>query len=224
MGDSKQGLRYEKKVIIPQWLKEDFIQYLKQHPFFFREHYPQRKVNSIYFDDVGLTDYHHHVAGLPKRKKVRIRWYGTPQAFSPSLEIKKRNGQVGTKERVSLVFAPLGKWIAPQSHLELLQKSDLAGEVRELLVGYKPVLINTYKRQYWLSLNQRFRITLDEDLGFMAFSASNNLDKMFYDKSFMIVEIKYNQKDAAMAFQVMKHFPYRMNRFSKYVFAVKSLF
>ena len=44
--------------------------------FFFKEQYQNRKVNSIYFDDLNYSSIKQNLDGVSDKKKYRIRWYG----------------------------------------------------------------------------------------------------------------------------------------------------
>ena len=54
--------------------------------------FPDRKVNSIYFDDKNLSSILANLDGVTDKKKVRIRWYGNSQIIDNSkLEIKRKS-------------------------------------------------------------------------------------------------------------------------------------
>lgn len=55
-------------------------------------HHPSRIINSIYFDDDSLTNYHDSEEGTVTRKKVRFRWYGN--SFDA---VNNKKGQIEVK-------------------------------------------------------------------------------------------------------------------------------
>ena len=50
---------------------------LLRSQFFFKNHYPSRKVNSIYYDDINLSNIIQNLDGVSNRVKYRVRWYGS---------------------------------------------------------------------------------------------------------------------------------------------------
>ena len=54
---------------------ESLIVNLYNSSFFFRDHYPEREVNSIYFDQ-NFSSLIENIEGISNREKLRLRWYG----------------------------------------------------------------------------------------------------------------------------------------------------
>ena len=87
----KQIKRYERK-----WICNDFnyisvVNALLRSNFFFHMHFPKRKVNSLYFDDLNYSSIRQNLNSLSEKEKFRIRWYGpTNNFFNPVFEIKTR--------------------------------------------------------------------------------------------------------------------------------------
>ena len=68
--------RFERKYVIPHFLRNNIECIIKTSPFLCRTiHYP-RQVNNIYFDGLLLPKYYENIDGNNKRSKYRIRWYG----------------------------------------------------------------------------------------------------------------------------------------------------
>ena len=71
--------------------------------FFFRKQYPDRKVNSIYFDDINYSSILENLDGVSSKKKIRVRWYGSQnKLINPILEIKSKKGFVTKKENYQI--------------------------------------------------------------------------------------------------------------------------
>lgn len=195
-------MRHERKFIIDDYNKA--INLIKDNPMFFRETYKERRVNNIYFDTPNLSNYNQNIAGISKRIKVRIRWYGELNNIrEPYLEIKVKENELGEKLRFKLKPFKLNK----------IELSYLPKEIKEIIKNYQPILINSYKRRYFESNN--FRITLDRDLEFY------NLRLNKIKSNNYILEIKYKPDHNPKS--ITNSFPYRLVAFSKYVKGVDIL-
>jgi len=80
----------------------------------FRETYPERQINNVYFDTFDYAAYRDNLSGVSRRTKVRFRWYGrsdTPE--SGVLEIKCRRNRIGWKGSHPVGALPLAnhRWI-----------------------------------------------------------------------------------------------------------------
>ena len=65
--------------------------------------YPRRGINSLYFDTVDYKCVRENLAGISKRDKIRLRWYDEYKFKRvPELEIKKRDGRLGSKIKYPL--------------------------------------------------------------------------------------------------------------------------
>ena len=68
------SFRYEYKYFINPNRKLEFYNWLNENDF--KKNYPDRIINSIYFDNNSLSMFLDSEEGLVPRKKIRIRWYG----------------------------------------------------------------------------------------------------------------------------------------------------
>jgi hypothetical protein len=88
-----------------------------------------------------------------------------------------------------------------------------------------PTLLNSYKRRYFMSADNKFRITLDYNLLY------HKIDKRFNTFNFKkptadenkIIELKYGLQDDVLAHNISTEFPFRLNKNSKYVNGVNTL-
>ena len=102
-------VRFERKFILINKNISYLENLLRTSKFNFKEDYPSRKVNSIYFDDQNLTSVIDNLDGNNFKKKIRLRWYGDKKIIkSPTLEIKKKIGHVNYKKNYKMKgFKPL---------------------------------------------------------------------------------------------------------------------
>ena len=83
--------RFERKWVYRNNDYLTLVNALIRSNFFFRKQYPDRKVNSIYFDTPVFTDVWDNINGFGNRKKIRIRWYDEINQSAVFIEEKKKN-------------------------------------------------------------------------------------------------------------------------------------
>lgn len=212
-------LRYERKYLIPPDKKPQVKALIHIHPAGFHEIFHLRHVNSLYFDDARNTNWIESEEGFFHRKKIRIRWYGDLQGTitAPRLEIKQKQGILGGKHIFPLASFTLSGVLRVQDIREVLLRSDLPGEIRNLMRLYTPSLINRYHRSYHLSADAKYRITLDD--GITYFGITGNTTPILHgheDPSPTVLELKYDHKDDPDADALSENWPFRLSRKSKY--------
>ena len=193
----------------------------------FNEHYPQRIVNSVYYDDFNFDSFAVSEAGYLNRSKQRVRWYDNSK--SSHLEIKKKYGETGKKEINiysknnchSLSFhCPFSK----NKYLLLIPKS--------ISNKYFPKLIISYKRYYFYNIEKDIRITLDFDIKTSLLKKYNfqiNTSNWFEFQD-CVLEVKYLANDKCEKSQVYlinsisKQFNLLLSRHSKYCNSVALLY
>lgn len=177
----------------------------------FKETYPKRIVNSIYFDNDVYQDVWDNINGFGKRKKIRIRWYNDPNNFAASVELKKKIGFVTQKHKEKLGFFKnfndLDLFINEEKYLNsnLLMKNKM---------NLKKILFIQYHRNYFELPNKKLRVTIDTDLKIFQNFPNNfiNIDKN-------IVELKYSVENSLFVNNFIKEnkLSNRNQKFSKYV-------
>jgi hypothetical protein len=191
-----------------------------RHPALFREIFRERSVNNIYFDTLQRSHFWDSVFGAAERLKVRIRWYGELFGLiaGPMLELKQKYGLVGRKESYPLQAFVLQPGTDLAVLRDVIRQTVLPDAHTEELLSLSPVLLNRYRRKYFLSADSRFRITIDDDLQCFRLSPRKNtfLDKCV-DRRHVIVELKYDHDCGDAADRITSRFPFRMTRWSKYV-------
>jgi SPX domain protein involved in polyphosphate accumulation len=132
-------------------------------------------VRSIYFDTLRLDFYHDKIAGLKRRKKLRVRGYdeGSEESII-FLEIKRKNSQIVSKSRAPIHFKNLteiidtGKIGKFKDTLNILENGvqDASNFMYHIYrSNLKPTIKVIYEREaYYYRFSKDFRITLDKNL------------------------------------------------------------
>jgi len=221
-----EGSRQEIKFVTNLRDADVVYQWLRLHPLAFTEAYPMRIVHNIYFDTYEYSAYAENLAGVSDRTKVRYRWYGDsllPQAGK--LEIKQKRNQFGWK----LLYKVNDLATNEQTTWKQIRQSIRSQIDHEgaLWLDQNPwaVMINHYRRYYYLSACGRIRVTLD-------------FDQMVWDQrkgprpnvrlkanlpETVVVECKFDRKERDLATQVLNGLPIRVARHSKYMNAVTAI-
>lgn len=208
-------MRYERKYRIEQVDRRLILQILRLHPAGLTQLYPDRQINNIYFDTPGLTTYKENVMGIANRDKYRVRWYGwdPTQIQKPILEIKHRRNNVGTK-----TFHPMGVFSMEELQPLVQAVNQHSGTTAPLL----PTLQNSYKRAYFSTPDQKFRLTLDWDLAYASMRACRKFTKHQQKESNVhILELKYEQELEQEADRITQFLPFKSTKNSKYVTGVE---
>ena len=212
--------RYERKFVVKSLKYAQIRSIIKHHPAMFSEIYRQRQINNIYLDTIDFKTYFDNVYGNTTRVKVRIRWYGSTfgKVEKPVLELKIKNGLAGRKESFLLDAFVMDEKFSVETLHSALDHTNIPAWVKEKLSGYTPSLLNSYKRQYFLSHDKNIRITIDDKMTYYHIAARNNtFTRKQLDRNSVIVEMKYSLEAAGIASDITQHLPMRMTKSSKYV-------
>ena len=218
--------RYERKFVVVDRDPRQIEVLVRTHPALFRIQHPPREINNIYLDSPGLVSFERHTDGMPLRAKFRIRWYGDllGRVERPMLEIKIKNGYVGRKELYRLPDFDFEGRFSRDDLLALIEHADLPDEVRMRITTLRPVLVNRYRRSYWCAAGTTLRLTLDTDLSFHPPTpGSTRFGGPFVDRHNTIVELKFPSGDAPQVATILRGFPFRLEKFSKYVAGMQRL-
>lgn len=220
--------RYERKFLLeglPIWQAAAII---KLHPKMFSEPYPPRYVNNLYLDSPDMENYYDNVNGAAQRRKVRLRWYGTPfgQVHHPVLEIKVKNGLAGTKHAYPLAPFCLDQSFSSRYFRSILMISSLPENVYRDLCRFEIVLLNRYYRYYYASRDGNFRVTLDSQMSF--YRVNSTIGNSFLHRQInhhnLVVELKYDIDQDLNANRVASFFPFRVTKNSKYVEGIERVY
>ena len=96
---------------------------------------------------------------------------------------------------------------------------------KNLILSLKPTLINRYQRKYFLSLDQKFRLTIDDHLEYFPVSSPEQLSSGgLKDSLSMIMELKYSPIYQLESADITQEFPFRVIKNSKYVRGVQIIY
>lgn len=213
-----EELRYERKYLITDFSFREVEQWIKFHPAAFSEIYYPRTINNIYFDTLGFSNYYDNVEGETKRLKVRIRWYGELNGTiqQPMLEYKIKEGLLGKKESYPLLPFQLNEQLERSAIISALQPCPLI--VKNFVAGLQPVLLNRYRRRYFLSADKHFRITVDHDLSYYSIGYDRPLLwNPSVDRNSTVVELKYDSNRESEAKAIGSALPFPLTKNSKYL-------
>jgi len=131
-------------------------------------------VVSVYCDTPDLKCYWEAWRGVPSRRKLRLRLYGTKDGAIPAatfVEIKHRDGKEGTKRRIRL---PLGQAWALVTELATFAVGPDEAHVQAEIVrlagreGFQPTCVIRYDRQAYRFVDaaghEQLRITFDDGI------------------------------------------------------------
>lgn len=171
-------------------------------------------VRSIYFDSADYASYYEKEDGVDARSKLRVRGYDAlvPGAVA-FLEIKRRLGNVGAKERVPFGaegIAPLlaggdvDEWIEPTAEFPAARRDARRFLFRLHRDALRPVVLITYEREAYVgTLEPSLRVTFDSGVRSRAFP---ELGELYSDDGLrpslvdsFVLEVKY---DAALGFPI----------------------
>ena len=216
--------RYERKVRSYLYDLKDLVALVKSNRALFAETYSPRVVNSIYLDTSSYSFAQDNLAGISNRVKPRIRWYGQEENEIKDgvLELKHKKNLLGRKDKYPFGSMQLAKSVfrnqLAKNLLNLCQDNPNLSFLNELEAS----LMTTYMRRYFESADRDYRITIDMDIKYWAFSQfGRRMTNPYKDHGLIILELKYDQNSSGVE-EVLRDFPFRYSKSSKYVTGVLS--
>ena len=185
--------RIEDKLSININQAGEFVHWLKNKKA--KKIYPDRKINSLYFENPNNDLFLDSEEGCVPRKKIRIRNYPNSKEINFYLEIKISS----TEGRFKKSFK-----INQKEYYKFIKLGYFDNHYGNCL----PKVFISYSRQYFSLFD--CRITIDQSINYKKFNS--NLNKIF-DKMY-VVEIKSN--NIFMKDNLLNFFPFERIRFSKY--------
>lgn len=187
---------------------------IKSNLFFFKQ-YPDRKVNSIYFDDINYSSIIENLDGVYQKKKIRVRWYGkNDKLIKPILEIKSKKGFV--TDKVTYQINELNNLIFNNfKNLELIK--DIVNSKNKTKNVIYPILTTNYDRQYFVSNNGCVRATVDYNLKSVHLKNLSQIDIIKNFSSTCILEVKYPTNLDKHVRQNLREITLRLSRNSKFI-------
>ncbi len=214
-------MRHEVKLVVPANDVDKLLAALALLPTRPRPLFAERLVQSVYLDTYRASAVHDNLAGLSRREKLRVRWYGEHTGALPAvLECKQRRNDVGDK----LVFElpqPLQVDGVPKWRFVRELGRLAPPEWRERLHGTEPMQWIRYRRTYLGSLDGSIRVTIDRDLEAFDQRHGSTLacTRATPLPALTIVELKAAPAERAALQQWLQRLPWRPGRCSKYLLA-----
>jgi len=219
--------RYETKFVVQQEHYYRLRKWVTIHGHDFYSPYEPRIVNNIYFDNQDCDSYVENLTGCTSRTKLRLRWYG--DTFDPetaTLELKSKRNKLGFKSSQKIDFS--GKLMSKMTYREIVETiaSQIEGDIAlRFHLSHVPIIIHRYRREYFVTRDNKVRATIDADLAFYDQRNKHKPNVVF--KSLVppiaIFEVKTPSLDINHAEDVLKTIEIPPSRSSKYVLGVQSL-
>ena len=194
-GNPSDNYRDEVKFVLPISSYMKVIMELQINGF--HEHFPERKVNSIYFDTLGDQMLFDSIYGYGNRKKIRIRFYNEFEDIKLEQKIKKNN--VGKK-----IISSINPILLGESNFEISSLISLR-VMQNVLIKSKV----SYDRRYFYNEKNDVRITIDQNI--YTEDLENGKIRQFFH---LIFEIKF-YRIHKLQFSFLRN----QVRFSKYVYS-----
>ncbi|MCB0643368.1 MAG: VTC domain-containing protein, partial [Phaeodactylibacter sp.] len=181
---------------------------LGQLPAAVQRAFPDRWVNSLYFDDPDLGTALDNLRGVGDRRKYRLRWYGDwlAEGLPLHFEVKERRNQGIRKFNFYDIPQNLPEWLAGK------EQPPVASSILSPVVGIR------YQRSYFHTFDRQIRLTIDWELQAAAWQA--NWPMRWMPMSELILEVKYPMEQEERAMPLLEALPFRPDRHSKYLRAV----
>jgi len=214
-----EDYRYEVKFLIGEDKLPDLMEWMVTYTNFSKS-YPDRQVNSIYFDDLDFSAVRDNLTGVPDRVKNRLRWYGDfsiENETIPILEQKFRSGRVGSKIKTPIPILENKLSSVPMSSLCKLIKKECGNDNYFLSKYFTPVLLVQYLRKYYED-NLGIRLTVDNEVCFSRLQFNSTLakqSKLKYSKK--VIEIKFDRAMKDHVAKLMTRLCLSPQRHSKYL-------
>ena len=218
-------MRYERKFEVPLGHNNIISTFLLSQGF--KEIFKQREVNSIYYDDYNFTKFKDSENGLKDRTKIRARYYDSGlDGFN--LEYKLKNDNLNWKifeKNNSKVQGTLLPLFFSRSE-SMIKRIKLPSSINGV---FKPTVLVSYLRKYFLSRDQNLRITIDYRIKFFSAKLTDKgIDIGIERRHFKdVLELKYQESigsNSEFIELLCQEFNFDLSRSSKYCYAINSIF
>ena len=220
--------RYEIKFVIPYEQVGDVIQWLYSETKLTTS-YPDRYVNSLYFDDIYYNTIHDNLAGVSNRRKLRLRWYhdNDEQVISGLvLESKIRDGRLGYKKKFKINDSSSSLFDVKLSNMVNYINDNLSDDDARALLSndyYISTLQVMYSRAYFEDCNE-LRVTLDNNISFRAVHPYDELSKStIASYPFTVMELKFPLDMKMYVSDLIRSLHFTPKRHSKYLIGMSIL-
>lgn len=205
---------------------DTLMSWIHLHPSGFYPPFPDRQVNNVYFDGYNYAAFTENLSGASERNKVRYRWYGPSiEPCAGTLEIKRKRNYFGWKLRYCVEITPYSPEMSWRSIRNKIR--DQISEPGRIWLDSNPlpILLNRYRRRYFISRDGKIRVTIDNNQAVWGqrFRSKPNFTHKANLPDALVVEIKFARKDREYASQTIQGLPLRVSRHSKYMIGVNTI-
>jgi len=214
--------RFERKFYLPS-SAISFASHLLGHCCPADRRYPRGTIHSVYYDTATLEHYDESEQGDRTRKKVRIRWYDSPQDAAADIpvfvELKSKTGFAGSKQRKELPTSPqrltlsaMRNGILP--YMKIVQALSEFNYTPESMLY--PTLLISYQRLRFLDLLTGSRVSLDWNIRSTMISPALDRGEQSLRMEGGVIEIKGQSSDLPSTLRSMRLLETDWSRYSKY--------
>ena len=206
-----------------------FYSWLLNSPF--KKSYENRRVNSLYYYTYNLDFANDNITGLSKRIKIRARWYSKYDQNFLNDFCKDKNFKFEVKRKVNnlsdKVF--LLEVSCNKEDTFLKRQNFLKKKLNQAISNYsiisklllRNIIFVGYKREYYQHFfSPNIRLTIDKDIACSISNKLPNSKKSIISNNYIIVEFKFEYNMEKLVTQLLKNFPFRRIRSSKYLYAL----
>ena len=214
--------RYEIKFVLDNAKLSSCLQWLFNETTANRV-FDNRKVNSIYFDDLGYSSVKDNLAGISNRNKFRLRWYGNSDSSIPLFEVKTKNGRLGCK--TAYPIQSLQKKLLNTNFEKVASECIKEMENQNIVFDEHlvPTLQVNYAREYYETHNG-IRITIDQEISFSDTQLYTKLNENNeYSYPLKIMEIKFDPSMQKLVSELIRPLNISPKRHSKYLVGLSML-
>lgn len=162
--------------------------------------YPERTINSIYFDNLNLKMYHESVEGVLPRKKIRLRIYDNENLIINILKKGLLEYKISSVE---------GRFKISKKKFQVFANTMMLKDNNYGIC--EPKLNIIYKRTYYKIKN--VRLTIDREIFYKKIKYKKIMPYAIRD-NLNVVELKYKNEEVDK--KILDDFPFQFGRFSKY--------
>ncbi|OZA75838.1 VTC domain-containing protein [Polynucleobacter sp. 39-46-10] len=199
----------------------DLYSWISASPSFLAQSYPDRFVNSIYFETLNKSSENEILVDSVDKTKVRLRWYGSSTPIS-HLEVKKKNGYVCDKKSFFQVQSPN---LDIKSRI-LTARSCYVHEHSVLEFLLNPVLWIGYERTYFASNHpnfEGFRVTVDRMISYAEIRDEKIYGSKILESDDVILEVKFPVSLYEKASPLLRSINCELTKNSKFTSGVMGL-
>ena len=158
--------------------------------------------------------------------KIRYRWYSPfKEQKTGKLEFKFKRNIFGWKKRFLIPGLIINSNLTLR-RLKMIVKDNLNGKEKIIFENNcHPKIINQYKREYFESHNKKFRVTIDKShqIYDQRLKKKINLKNKTLTQKYIVVEFKFDRKNASLSKKMLESLPFRISRNSKYINSIRSV-